>query len=103
MTQKVRCSMMDDCANPLCHHYHPHDALHTCGSNWCEPVDDTPRCEGYHQHADAISLADMVLEWWEDARYTMVRSGDEGYDNLYDEEPDFVREARKIKKEVTIV
>jgi len=47
------------------------------------------------------SIADMVLAWWEEHGNTEVPTGDGDWDNVYDEEPDFVREARKIKEEVT--
>jgi hypothetical protein len=48
------------------------------------------------------SLVDMVLEWWEEARYETVPYGDGDCDNLYSEEPDFVTEARKLKEEVIV-
>ena len=106
MTEHMfRCNMMDQCDNPDCEHYRPHKphGLSTCcGVDFCADVDDAPWCTTYFPHPDVVELADKVLKWWEDAQYTTVPCGDEDWDNLYDEPPGFVKEARKIKEEVTI-
>jgi len=49
----------------------------------------------------AEELSYMILAWWEDVRGTEFPTGDGDWDNVFNEEPDFVREARKLQEEVT--
>lgn len=49
-----------------------------------------------------MELIDAVLEWWEVHRYDVrvYSTGDGGFDedNLYDEEPEFVKIAKIMKE-----
>ena len=49
------------------------------------------------QKQAALKLADEMLKWWEDNRYTTIDLGDGEEDNLYNEEPLFVEMARNLK------
>ena len=44
------------------------------------------------------NLINMILEWWEKHQYDTYVSNDEEY-NIYDKEPDFVKEAKMYKIE----
>jgi hypothetical protein len=98
-----RCNMMDQCEAPECHHYKPHrpHSLSTsCGVDICRELDNVPWCIDYFPHPDAVELADTILAWWDDNKYNTVSLDDGDEDNMFDGEPDFVMEARKIKEEV---
>lgn len=42
------------------------------------------------------NLIDMILEWWSEHQYDTYVGNEDEY-NVYDEEPDFVKEAIKLK------
>ena len=46
-----------------------------------------------------IELAKSVIDWWEDARYEEVSTGDGDWDNLFYETPDFVIKAKELLKD----
>ena len=94
-----KCSSAYACGQRKCPHFTPHEPG-WCVEKWVSCRAAAEECVRCEEVPTVESLADMILIWWEDARYTMVRTGDEEYDNLFDGEPDFVREARKIKEEV---
>ena len=101
MRDEVRCNMMDKCDRIDCGHYSPHEMDGPCGVNLCPEIHDAPWCVPYQPHPDAINLADMILEWWEGAQALSWPIGDGDWGSVFEEEPDFVTEARKIKEEVT--
>jgi len=59
-------------------------------------------------HADALlkqletmnELIDAVLAWWEEHKYDVLQSSeDQDECNIYDEEPEFVKIAKRLKEE----
>jgi len=50
----------------------------------------------------ARELRDKVLQWWEEHQSDTYSTGDDDWDNVYDEEPDFVTLAKQLKKGVEL-
>lgn len=44
-------------------------------------------------------LIDKVLEWWNEHKYDEVIRLDGEHDNAFDEEPEFVKIAKRLKEE----
>lgn len=50
----------------------------------------------------ARELRDKVLQWWEEHQFDTYSTGDDDWDNVYDEEPGFVTLAKQLKKGVEL-